>query len=588
MKGVLNKFRKRNIQTNILHFTLVIFVVAVSVCLITGLFINYLTLNRSVNQFYNNSNLPNLWIETNQISTVDDSFYSSRFEYTKRYKFDSDFRVGSGVYQGEFLISSGKVSIPYIIDGEREKGCYVDKRFAEKYHFGLNHSSVYFDYTINGITKTFDFQIVGFITLAEDLINDGDCVIFIDENLFLDELKSRFSDYENSDLSVINYNQILITSEVDEFDVQKIEAYYQNSESKLERIYTKEQTDSFKSLQNEINIAGLMLWLFPMIFMVIAFLTVVSTISQLTTKERYNIGLLKSLGIRNKQILSNYCGYGSFVCFFGAVLGLLIAPLIIPNMTFATFDNLYKLPRDEMVLTYPKELMIFMVIFSIFIGYFSAFLVIIRLIKKTPKECMFKPQKKGLKSRKIMKKMPTWLGCTLRNMKLNLARTIMSIVSVMGCSLLILIGFGVENIMKKYEGNKGFYSLGVYSEIFKSFAIVLMILSIIILLMQIFREREKEMSMLRIHGESYLKIWGSVLLEVVVICLISFTCSAILSFPVLLLNLNIFSINKYFSINFLGYLKTFLLLFFIIAFVSIFVLIKIYKLKLSELIKDSE
>ena len=110
MNGVLNKFRKRNIQTNILHFTLVIFVVAVSVCLITGLLINYLTLNRSVNQFYNNSNLPNLYIETNQVSAVDDNFYSSRFEYSKRYKFESNFRVGSAVYQGDFLISDGSVN----------------------------------------------------------------------------------------------------------------------------------------------------------------------------------------------------------------------------------------------------------------------------------------------------------------------------------------------------------------------------------------------------------------------------------------------------------------------------------------------
>jgi len=146
VNGVLGRFRKRNIQTNFYQFILVIFVVAVSVCLIAGLFINYLTLKNSTNNYFKNSKLPNLWVETNQITSDDERFYSSRFEFEKRFKFESSYRVGSSDYEGIFYVSNAEVSIPYIVEGEREKGCYVDLKFAKEHGFGLNHSVASFDF----------------------------------------------------------------------------------------------------------------------------------------------------------------------------------------------------------------------------------------------------------------------------------------------------------------------------------------------------------------------------------------------------------------------------------------------------------
>ena len=60
------------------------------------------------------------------------------------------------------------------------------------------------------------------------MINDGDCVIFIDEEFFLETLKNNF-DGISDDLSVINYNEILITSDVTQKDIQDIETYYKSS-----------------------------------------------------------------------------------------------------------------------------------------------------------------------------------------------------------------------------------------------------------------------------------------------------------------------------------------------------------------------
>ncbi|MBR3885145.1 MAG: ABC transporter permease [Clostridia bacterium] len=588
MSNILNRFRKRNIQTNFYHFALVIFVIAVSVCLISGLIINYLTLSRSVNKFFNDSKLPNMWIESNQITNEDEAYLSSKFEFDKRYKFDSSFKTGSSEYFGTFLVSGGDVSTPYITKGEREKGCYVDAKYAEKYRFGLNHSKIALNYELNGTTKRIEFKIVGLISLAEDLIIDDKPTIFIDENVFLETLKTYFTGIENADLSILNYNEILISSNVSTQDKLDLQNYYENSSSKIINIQEKENLPSLIALNKEIEIARNMLWIFPIIFVLISILVVISAISQMTLKERYNIGLLKSIGISNKQILMNYCGYGSFVGFLGAVLGFLLSPLIIPNMTFETYDKLYNLPRDEMKLTCPALLIVFVIIISILICYFTALFVCLNLTQKTPKECMSKMMKTNLKSRQKKNKLPAIINAPLRNMKLNLSRTIMSVFGVAGSSLLMLLGFGVEKIIINNAENKKFYSVGIFSKIFKGFSIALLMLTIIVLIIQIFKERLKEMSMRRVHGEDYVKIWLSVLLEMVFIGLVGYIISILFSGPAMLLNLHIFGINEYLAINFLSFLKVFLIIFSIILISASVGLLKIYKLKLSESIKFSE
>lgn len=587
MNSILNRFRKRNIQTNFYHFVLVIFVIAVSVCLIAGLVINYLTLNGSTKKYIESSNLPNMWIETSTISTDDEEFLSSRFEYDKRYKFESGFKTGSSEYEGTFLVSNGKTSTPYIIEGEKEKGCYVDAKFAKEHRFGLNHSKVAIDYELNGETKRIEFKIVGFISLAEDLIVDGDCVIFIDENVFLETLKMYFNDINEADLTILDYNEILIKSEISADDKLDIQNYYENSATNIINIQEKETLPSILAINKEIEIAKNMLWIFPIIFIVISILVVISAISQMTFKERYNIGLLKSIGISNKQIISNYCGYGSFIGFFGAILGFLLSPLIIPNMTFSTYDKLYNLPRDEMKLTCPALLVVLTIIISVLIGYLTTLFVCLNLTTKTPKECMGKYSKISLKSRKKKQNIPSVIGAPLRNMKINLTRTIMSVIGIAGSSLLMLIGFGIEKLLVGSD-KKELYAVGVFSEIFKGFSVALLILTIVILIVQIFKERLKEMSMRRVHGESYVKIWVSVLLEMTFIGLVGYFISVVLASPTMHLNMYIFGINESLTINFFSYFKTFLIVFLTIILTASFGLLKIYKLNLGESIKFSE
>ena len=72
-----------------------------------------------------------------------------------------------------------------MVEGEKGNGCYVDAKFIDKYKIGINFSKIYFDYTIDGETKKLEFKVLGSFAMAEDLIVDDKCSIFIDEKYFL-------------------------------------------------------------------------------------------------------------------------------------------------------------------------------------------------------------------------------------------------------------------------------------------------------------------------------------------------------------------------------------------------------------------
>lgn len=585
MNGVLNKFKKRNIQANLYHFILVIFVVAVSVCLIMGLFISHFTLKKSIDYFYENSNLPNLWLDVDKITSEDEEFLEENYKYSKRMVFESEFNISKNNYFAKFIISDGKVSTPYIAEGGKSKGCYVSDDFAEKFDVGVGYSYVNVNIEIENETKSVAFLVVGTISMAENILIDENYEIFIDENVFRETVGLYF-EKSASEIN-LEYNQVLITSEIDNEQKNIINNYYENSSSNLLKMVSKDENTSFLAVEKEIKNSKLMICTYPILFIVISILVVVSTISQMINKERYNIGLLKSLGVSNGQIFKNYTSYGVFICTIGTLIGMITSPLIIPNITFETYDKIFNLPRDIVQLNCPIWLIFVILLSAAIIGYFSALFSAINLTKLSPKECMSGNKKIKLKSRKKKNSFGVF-GQSFKNIKIHTLRSLMSITSVMGSALLLIFGFSTAKSIEEASEYSQFATTNVFFSIFKGFSIILLILTILILLMQILSERTKEMTILRIHGVSQLKIWISVLIEMIIIAAIGFGLAAIICYSVMLLSLNIFGIATEITINFISFLKSFLLVFLVVFMVSIIALVRVCKLKLAEEIKFSE
>ena len=588
MKNTLVKFRKRNIQANIYHFLLVIFVVALSVCLSCGLCINYFTLNGAIENYNAKSSLASCIVETDEFGPLDKTFFDSNFQYGTRLEFESNVTVGSKTYVADIIVADGSVSIPYIVDGKKGVGCFVDIYSVEKYNFGINYSQVSFDFELDAQTKTLPFNVIGSVAMAEKMIKTEKLTIFIDEQSFVKILSEQFEGVAEDDFSVIKYNQVLIKNSVSDEDVQKIENYYESSTSNLLALELLDDLESYKTIKNEVKQAKIMSYTFPLLFLLVSILAVVSTISQMLVKERYNIGLLKSFGVGNGSLVSNYSGYGAFFCFVGAILGLLLAPLIVPNITFESYDKMYILPRELVKLICPWWLIVTFVVAAVIIGYFSALFVVVKIVNKTPKECMSRTIKIKLKSRKKRSKLPTLMSVSMRNIRVNPSRTILGIISIGGGALLCLIGFGVESIYGNNKEIVQLQSLNTFAQIFKTFSFILVFVSLIIIIIQIFKERIRELALLRLNGNGRFKMWITIFYEMIFVSIFGLCVAFVLCQPTMILIFKLFNKNVNFVVDFMCYFKVFISIILMVCAVSILGFIRICKLSLTDTLKNPD
>jgi len=584
---ILKRFRKRNIQTNIHHFVLVILVVAVSMGLFIGLLINSMTLKNTVKTFYSKTNLPDVWVTTDKITQADDDFYAEYFDYEKRLFLEQEITADSKKLNANIYVSNGKKATPYVEDGSRAYAVYVDKNDAKKYGLELSYSKIVIDYNYAGENFALEFVINGFCSLSEDMVMGDELRVFIDEELFLTTLKQEFPEAERDDI-VLEYNQALVNATNYADAKTKIENYYSSSASSILKIYGQEDVESISKMRAEVRQADFMSYSFPMLFVLVSVLVIVSAISQLVQSQHYNIGLLKSMGVPTKTITMNYCGYGMFFCFIGSIFGLILAPLIVPNVTFDVYDSLYSIPREYAQMQNPVLMNVLVVVGMAIIGFFSSYFVCSKLIKKPPIECMRYEVKIKMKSRNKKNKLPNILKMPMRNIRVNKTRTIMSIVSIVGCSLLFMIGYSINVFYNENAHTIKISSMRMFSGIFEWFSLVLMLLSIIVLIVQIFKERTKEMAMLRLHGMPYMKIWLTILFEMMFVCSIGMLVSFVLCQPALSLAFLIGGIKTTFIANFMCYFWAFLIVFLMAGITALASIPRVYKLSITDTLKTAE
>ena len=71
MNKVLKKLRSRNIKGNIKQFLSVIFIVLLATMLFSGFMTNSYTLRSCVDNYFTETNLADLWVNTDNVSAED-------------------------------------------------------------------------------------------------------------------------------------------------------------------------------------------------------------------------------------------------------------------------------------------------------------------------------------------------------------------------------------------------------------------------------------------------------------------------------------------------------------------------------------
>lgn len=451
MKKIFRKLLMRNIRSNIKQFLSVILIVLLSTMLLSGFITNSNTLEKSINNYFSDTNLANLWVYTNKVTAEDEEFYKDNTDkYSKRLYLETSAEVVSSRRQNnaKIYVSDGKVSTPYIESGQ--KGCLIDKNVAKNNNIKVTFDEIEFEYNFRYgetiLPLKFKFRITGTMSLDECADTYSSWPVFIDETLFLETLNETIANAgQLITFDTLPYNQVLIKTNNEEETISKIENYYKSSTSKLVYLFNRNSVESVVLLNSEITQSKRMILVFPIIFLVVSVLVILTTIDQLILQEKTKIGTLKTIGIPDKKILRHYSGYGGVLCAIGSAVGLILGPIVIPNVMMVKYFLVYSLPQDYMKLYIPWYLIIVFV-GMILLGYFVSFLTCHGILHKRPIECLRQEINYNFKSRgKKIKRMPIPLKMAVRNIKIKPARTIMATIGIAGCVALLLCGFGIGN-----------------------------------------------------------------------------------------------------------------------------------------------
>jgi ABC-type lipoprotein release transport system permease subunit len=181
----------------------------------------------------------------------------------------------------------------------------------------------------------------------------------IDKDLFLDRVKEKLAEkivgFDENLFEGISYNQILLKTDNVEQTSTIIKNYYESgaTSSKLVYMHGREEVESVNLLKEEVIQSQKMIYVFPIIFLVVAVLIILTTIDQLIMQEQKKIGILKACGVPNKKILRHYSLYGAILCTIGAGLGVILGLVLIPEVMFSRYGTIYSIPEDYIKLQIP-------------------------------------------------------------------------------------------------------------------------------------------------------------------------------------------------------------------------------------------
>ena len=501
--SILFKELIRSIRINWKQFISVISISFLAVCLFCGLTSNAENLAERADLLYQETNYADLYITTSGLDADDLDNINSLEGVTKAEKRTTLSLTKTESSSAFTLIMedyTSTLSIPRIVTGT--KGFLVSRAYADTYGIkaGDTFSLTSTNYLVSSIPQIktllsgyvlagrsnvlgennidLRLEVTGTMLHPEGVQNSrfSKPVLYTDYNYVTDSIFTVLKDnYNVSGLNNIatlkgyksaeDYifsmltsfdSQILVNSSSPDKTLVAIDNYFtsKGEDNNLIIANKKESLACYQGLQQDIDQAMKLTFVFPVIFFLVSLLVILTTISQMIIKERMQIGSLKATGVRRRDIYIHYVSYGVVLTFIGSLLGFIIGPLFIPSVMNIKYQLLWDIPSLKPNFFYPMSLAIvgIMLLSAFFASLFVSYSVIREKPVETlrPKAPKYKKGKtavfKGAKFRKLSSVSLT-VRMALRNIMRNKMKTAMVIFGTLGCTALLVCGFGIMDTL---------------------------------------------------------------------------------------------------------------------------------------------
>ncbi len=405
------------------------------------------------NNFYEDTNLADGWIYSLNISDLfldQVNCLGATTQMERQVVVDSvgDFDNDPDITL--HFVENNTISKFFLVEGEELNiddagGVWLDKSFADAKGLKVK-DNITFEFENYTIKK----EIKGIGYSPEYVYHASSASIIPDFN----KIGFAYLSYKAFPTDSVPYNVLNVKFDGDSESYGELLDYHMGGyySSFVER----SEHSSVSQFADEMDQHKMMGDIFPVVFILIAMLILLTTMRRIITHQRTQIGILKACGFKNSSIILHYLSYGFWLVLTGSILGLILGPMILPQLFYPSMSATYKLPSWNsawsMSFLYVAALMVIM---SLAVSYFS-----VKGISDEKPADTIRPKVPKVSSSGFIEKLGLWkhfsfnIRWNYRDAKRNKFRALMTIVGVMGCSALLVCAFGMYdgmNDLKEWE-----------------------------------------------------------------------------------------------------------------------------------------
>ena len=475
---MLFKKMLRDIKNNLSQFITIFLMVLIGVMAYSGIEAYMDGMTHTADVFYSENNLQDL-------NVIGENFSKDDLENIKKIKNvrDAERKLSIIALTDDDktlllnFIETNNISKFYIIDGEEFDG-NLDGIWLDQFYADENDIKVGDEILVKYESMVLHEKVRALINVPDHLYDTRDASeLYPDRNKFgfaymsineipesyIKELVMKranidnedifnmaFPDFNYKDYYIFNYIMVDVNKEKNKDSVK--DYIEENIDSAIAVIDIK-NTDSYVQYQGEIDEGKTYVGVFSGLFLFIAMLSVITTMTRVVKKERVQIGTLKALGFKDRRVLLHYMGYGFWIALFASIVGLILGYFFIGTVFINLEMSFFEIPNGKPVLGVQSYIVAVIVVMVVtLITYFTCR----SILKENPAETLrnkipnVKKNSLNITTKGIFKNMSFSSKWNARDIVRNKMRTLMGVAGVVGCCMLIVCALGMLDSMNYF------------------------------------------------------------------------------------------------------------------------------------------
>ncbi len=348
-----------------------------------------------------------------------------------------------------------------------------------------------------------------------------------------------------------------------------------------------------KSYNEKVDVISL---IFPVFFIAVTALVVLTTMTRLVEEERPQIGCFATLGFSKFKIATKYITFSIIACTIGSILGVASGIFVLPFAILPAFDALLYMPPMPMSVDLTMGIIAVASMFVAVLGV-TTYLVV-KETKNKPAELLRpKAPKAGKKIFLeyipfIWKKLSFKYKSTCRNIFRYVKHLLMTVISVAGSTALVFAGFGLHDIAQADGHNVDVTmigdSLAIISVVVILFAICLCVLVIFNLTIMNIGERKRELATLKVLGYHDVEVSGYIFREIFIMATMGIIIGLPLGYALVAFVFEYLEFGSINNVQWYSYLCTVALVVVVILLVDLLLHFKYKKIDMTTSLKTVE